>query len=626
MLSRISPVDDPLFYYTYAAILFKSILFLGLMIDATHCHILFFSAANFVLEKPAYRLIFYCASPVLLLNFALLLKNRARLWYLLSLNLIISVILISDLWYLRGFDTVPTLHLLRQGSNLSHMRESVFGMSRVTDIVFMWDAGLLMLYAFFKRSLYSSVTRRKALCAAYTGIVLFLLAGFVPVRYHLRDRAIREMIIFPYNQNVTFCNLSPVGYHLYSIYDYWKDCTAYSLSKEDTLKISTWYGKKSEELPGNRYKGLFKGKNLLIVQMESMEKFVIRREVNGQEITPNLNRLTKHSLYFTNVHEQVCNGNTADAELMANTSVFPLRRGGTFFRYPYTSYLSLPLMMKRDGYSTLAAHSDEGAFWNWKTGLTSIGFDRCLDSGYFTKTESFGMGLSDSAYVEQMIPVITAQPQPFYIFMVTLSNHTPFNLPRQLRRLRIDGPVTGTRIEDYFQSAHYADQCIGQLMNRLRQKEILKNTVVVFYGDHEGIHKYFPDQFFRLPEGDRKRFENRKETPLIVYAEGLKEEEISTIGGEIDIMPTIAYLMGLDDGDTAASAMGRNLLNTRRNCTVLADGTFLGKGTDEEKKNELEGLEVADLVIRGNYFKTQSGDSGTGNIAHHKTRKDGTLQ
>jgi uncharacterized sulfatase len=619
-------LNDTLFYYTWCAVLLKCVFFIGVMNDASHTHILFRSAVDFVVEKPAYRLIFYCAFSGLLLCFAPLFKNRARLWFLALINMLISIILILDLWYLRGFDTVPTMHLLGQGANLTNMGSSIFGMSRAIDIIFIFDALLIPGFAFFNRSVYKNVPRRKKLFAVYMGTLLLVLAVLVPFRYHLYEKSIMETVIFPYNLNGTFRNLSPVGYHLYSLYSYWKDGKAYTLSKEDTLEIRGWYGAKKEVLPGNGYSGLFKGKNLLIVQMESMEKFVVGRKINAQEITPNLNRLIGSSLYFSHIHEQVSNGNTADAELMTNTSVYPLRLGGTFFRYPFTTYLSLPVLLKRNGYSTLAVHSDGGAFWNWKVGLTSIGFDRCLDSSYFKQTECFGMGLSDSAYFDQAVPVIAAQKQPFYIFMVTLSNHTPFDIPAKFRGLHADDAIAGTKLESYLQSVHYADQCIGQLMDALRKKGMLKNTVVVFYGDHEGIHKYFSDELAALADKDAGWRDNRKETPLLIYQEGLKGKEITTIGGEIDIMPTLAYLMGIDDRELTSSVMGRNLLNTGKDYAVLSDGTFVGKGSDEDRRHALKGLEVADLIIRGDYFKAKHENDAGVPLARRKTGPDTTLR
>ncbi len=105
-----------------------------------------------------------------------------------------------------------------------------------------------------------------------------------------------------------------------------------------------------------------KGKNLIYIQVESLENFVIGKTVNGKEITPNLNKLVQKSLYFPNTFEQVNEGTSSDADLMVNTSMLPLRQGSTFFRYPNTNYNSLPNLLEGEGYATSAIHPDKGSF------------------------------------------------------------------------------------------------------------------------------------------------------------------------------------------------------------------------------------------------------------------------
>ncbi|MDZ5001196.1 sulfatase-like hydrolase/transferase, partial [Clostridium perfringens] len=143
-------------------------------------------------------------------------------------------------------------------------------------------------------------------------------------------------------------------------------------------QIDEFFNQK-ENLPDNQYKGIFKDKNLLVIQVESLESFIIGKETNGQKITPVMDELIKTGLYFPNVYEQVNEGTSSDSDLMINTSMFPLRRGSTFFRYPSTNYNSLPLLLEEDGYETIAIHPDKGSFWNYVNGLTGIGFKHFVD-------------------------------------------------------------------------------------------------------------------------------------------------------------------------------------------------------------------------------------------------------
>src|SRR3712207_218879 len=120
----------------------------------------------------------------------------------------------------------------------------------------------------------------------------------------------------------------------------------------------------------------------------------------------------------------------SDAELLANTSIFPVRRGSTFFRYPNNTYpSSLPKLLEDIGYNTIAIHPDKGSYWNWLPSLSSIGFKKCIDSSHFNMDETIGLGLSDGSFFKQLVPILKQQKNPFYSFSITLSNHAPFSMP-----------------------------------------------------------------------------------------------------------------------------------------------------------------------------------------------------
>jgi phosphoglycerol transferase MdoB-like AlkP superfamily enzyme len=89
-----------------------------------------------------------------------------------------------------------------------------------------------------------------------------------------------------------------------------------------------------------------------------------------------------------------------------------------------------------------------------------------------------------------------------------------------------------------------------------------------------------------------------------MYQKDLNGETIQTIGGQIDLMPTLAYVMGVNKEDYEQTAMGRNLLNTNKNFAVLANGKYIGdKKSDKEEQESINGLDIADKLLRSNYFK-----------------------
>lgn len=605
VLRRGIHVTDIFWLYTLVALFVKSIVLLGLTMDQLHTTILFDAA-----WKAADRnFAFYLGSVVLPLAFAFLFKKKGRMWFLIAANLAVSILFSADLWYFRAFNTMPAMNLIREVPNLHNLSGSIMGMMRPIDLVFISDLIILVPVALFAAKAYKNVRRRFVTFALVLAASIVLLS-YIPLKLYMSGMSsfrVRNSIIYMYDSTVTSRNLSPLGYQLYSVYSFFSDGKTIKLSRDQKNEISQWYSKNKETLPDNSYKGMFAGKNLLIIEVESLEKFVVNQKIYGQEITPNINRLLKNSIYFTDVHEQVHEGNTIDAEFITNTSLYPLIQGSTSFLYPYNKFKNtLPQIMKRNGYNTADIQPDPGSFWNWMILMKSLGFEKCIDNSAFKTDEAFGMGISDESFLKQVEPIIVNQKQPFYTFMITQSTHTPYDLPYSLRELKLPAGLDDSYLGGYLQSIHYTDKHLGAFLDGLEKDGVLDNTVVVMYGDHEGIHKYFPDSLKDITglDGDWWK-DNKKHTPLIVYQPGLKPEEIATAGGEVDILPTVSYLMGIDSGEYEGTAMGRNLLNTDKSFAVLQGGEYVGDTSDQAfAEHAARGLEISDMIIRSNYFKT----------------------
>src|SRR5699024_9580423 len=71
--------------------------------------------------------------------------------------------------------------------------------------------------------------------------------------------------------------------------------------------------------------GVAEGRNVIFINAESIQDFVIGNEVNGQEITPFLNSLVddEDTYYFENFYEQTGQGNTSDSEFLIENSLYP---------------------------------------------------------------------------------------------------------------------------------------------------------------------------------------------------------------------------------------------------------------------------------------------------------------
>lgn len=592
-----------LFMIPLIAIVFKSILFQG-FVTTEDPYTFDFNKGQQVAKT---YLSYYYAFTLFLLSFSLLFKGKGRIIYLFVMDFFLTALILGDLGYFRGFLTMPSALILTQTSNMDNMGSVILSMFSKYDFLFFIDFIILGVFVFFNKSLITKVKRRAPITFIASIAITVFYIGYIPFNlFVLENKEVKNAWLFDnYDPTNTAKFFSPIGYHVFDLYNVYKDSKPYELSTEDKTEVDTFFKAKQENLQDNEYAGIFKGKNLLVIQVESLETFVMGKEVNGQELTPVMDNLIDTGLYFPNIYEQVNEGTSSDADLMINTSMLPLRRGSTFFRYPNTTYNSLPLLLEDAGYETAAIHPDKGSFWNYVGGLTGIGFQTFTDSFSFNLDETIGMGLSDESYFNQLIPMLKDMKDPFYAFTITLTNHGPFDLPDEYRTLEMDEELAKSEMGGYFESVRYTDAAIGQFLELLKAEGLLEDTVVVIEGDHTGVHKYYNNSIDKLSNPEDWYFDNGHPTvPFIIWDSSIKTPKtFDTIGGQIDIMPTLLYAMGIPSEKYSHTALGRNLLNTNKSFSVLTNGTIVGEGlSEDEKKMYINSLELSDKMIRGNYL------------------------
>ncbi|MGD1147983.1 MAG: LTA synthase family protein [Thermoanaerobaculaceae bacterium] len=590
---------DPFFFLTGLALLVKSFMAVLLINNPDHSVIDIGYLHSYEFSVPIF--VSFIAIPI---SFGLLVRGRYRLAYYLALDGAFSLLMIADLWYFRAYSTFLSFMLWQQTANLSGLADSIVSMSRPVDLLFLLDLVVLVPVVLIGRSLYMGARRAVAAAVLVPAAAVVCLAW----EHHAIDVTgtdeNRQFLGPRWEARETISFQSPLGFHVLDTCEVYLQNRPVALSPAQGEEIRAWFAAKREHLPDNRYKGILKGRNLIVVQVESLESFVIGRSVGEQSITPVLDGLLPNSLFFTNIHEQVNEGASSDSDLMSNASVYPVRKGSTFFRFPANAYNSLPRILRARGYrTTVAMHPDPAVYWNWKNALTAIGFDTCLDESSFETHEILGLGISDGDFLSQVAARTVALPEPFYVFMVTLTSHAPFDLPEKYRELRLDPELAESSLGKAFQAFHYTDRAIGGFLDRLRRSGLLERSVVVIYGDHASVHRYYADEVSAMDGIEDWMRDPSRLVPFIVYAPGLAGERLDVTGGHIDIMPTLLYLLGVDEGVIAGTAMGRNLLKTGRDFAVLADGTVVGRDANAPfSQAAVQGLAIADLAIRGNYF------------------------
>lgn len=615
---------DWLFWGTFLALLLKTLLFL-LLLRSFDADKIFAVRAGALLEEYGWpdivgggnahllvidivRWLLHLGVTGLLLAPALLLRRHGRIAYLLLANLGVSVLLASDLLYYTSFGGLLSAQMFNQAANLWAVKDALLDRSY---LVWLWgiaDALLLAVIALCRRSY--NVPRQPLAFAA-----LLLAGGGSVCLYNSIARRVFAATDFVsphmftrfYDNKRAARALSPLGHHLSDLWLWWRTPVLRQLSPEQCDRVARWYADHQEPLPPGPDAGRFHNCNLIVVQLESFERFLVELDINDQPVTPSLNRLLPHSYYFTSFYHQVQGGGTSDGDFMTNTSLYPLSAEAVFSSYAHNRYVSLPLLLRAQGYHTIALVPDNATLWNWKRAMQSIGFERVIDKSQLTVDRETNGYLCDASLFRQAGDLAVGLRRPFYLFLATVGMHTPFDLPDADRELRLPAHLRDTLLEDYLQMAHDTDRHIGRFVDRLEQAGLLKNTLLVFYGDHGGVHRFFYSALAEIEPREDWWWKYDLKVPFILYHPSLEGKKLPVNGGQVDIMPTLADLLGVPAERLADSAMGRNLLNTHRDCALNTAGEVAGQPADEAEKNHtLAGPTVAEWLIRSNYFRDRA--------------------
>lgn len=333
--------------------------------------------------------------------------------------------------------------------------------------------------------------------------------------------------------------------------------------------------------------GIAAGKDVYVIQLESVQAFTIGLNINGQEVTPNLNRLMEQSYYFDRFFQQIGKGNTSDAEFITNTSLYPTGIMPMSKQTAGHVVPSLPRLLAPHHYESVTLHTNDASFWSRDSMYPALGFDRYYDKAYFGEEDVIAFGASDEVLYRKSLDVfkeIKARGKRIYANLIAMSSHNPFQLPEGKATLSLPPDLQGTFLGDYVQSVNYADRAFGVFVDELKANGLWDDAVIVVYGDHFGV----PDnrskednelaaKWIGVPQYTKVQMFN---VPLIIRVPGHDEGSVHhNLGGQIDILPTLANLLGIDIQDGVY--FGQDLLNDRNNLigqrTYLPSGSFLNE-------------------------------------------------
>lgn len=514
-----------------------------------------------------------CSSVLLLFSFVIFgIRDRIHI-PIVALSFFSSILLLSDLVYYRFFNDFITISVLFHADNMSALWSSLFTLLRPADLLLFLDA-LILIIMMNRRTIRRTAWNFDHLLITATIAVLLLYLNLAMVEKDQPDLLIRT-----FDRQIVVKSIGAYNYHLYDIItSAQSDLKKAAATNADLLTIESFIKQLPKEEYNKKMFGVAQGYNVFLVSMESLQSFVIDRRIDGQEVTPFLNRLIKDSYYFDNFYHQTGQGKTSDAEFIIDTSLFPLPSGAVYFSHAQNAYDSTPNILKKIGYYPAVFHANNRSFWNRGNMYKTMGYERFFSSTDYniTANNTIGWGLNDISFFRQSVEKLKQLPQPFYSKFITLTNHYPFELDK-MDPLIPEYVSNSSTLNRYIPNVRYMDEALKIFFEEVKKAGLYERSIFVMYGDHYGISHKHKKAMAQLLGKDKISWYDHAQlqrVPLIIHIPGQKGILMDTISGQVDLKPTLLHLLGVRT--TNQPNFGQDLFALNRTeLAILRDGSFI---------------------------------------------------
>jgi phosphoglycerol transferase MdoB-like AlkP superfamily enzyme len=232
--------------------------------------------------------------------------------------------------------------------------------------------------------------------------------------------------------------------------------------------------------------------DIVVVQSESFFDPTIMHGYEHSDFAPNLRRLVAHGI-SGKLHVPTFGGGTIRTEFEVLTGLSLRYFDNLQFPYLQMSHKSLPSLVRTleaHGYSTLALHGNDPAFWNRTTAFKAIGFDRFVSQSSFpANAAKDGKYMADSAMTDEIMTQLKDSGPPQFIFAISIEAHGPYDVePSNVAErdaIPVPDGITGRdklELQTYLYHLQHADAELGRLVTWLAQRQ--RPSLVLFYGDH----------------------------------------------------------------------------------------------------------------------------------------------
>lgn len=513
-----------------------------------------------------------------------------------------TLLFLMDASYYRFFRDLPSWHLLPTWHQAGKASQSLSSIFQADDFRLLAGPVLVTLAALA----FWWWRRKKSRAGFALPILGFLVAmaacgitvkNLHPVRWEQLQRRF---------QNVALSRIfGPFYYHAYDSYEYlratWHLEGRRPLDKDKVLTAVRKSRATSTEKTS--FQGLFAGRDLIFVQLESLEYFAYEAEVNGRPVMPTLRRLGQLGFAFR-LFDQTHLGRSADGQFIYLNSLHPPADRPLTFVYPNNHFNGLPLLFSDKGYDTLYLHPADPTFWNASGMAKAYGFQTRLfrdDLPARDKDKEIrGWGLSDEALFTRVVEKTRTQEKPFFAYVVTMMCHHPYpETPPD--DTDFPPPKGKSMVRRYLRCCNARDKAIATLLQELGRTPRGRKAVLCLVGDHDSNITESEKQRLLLPT-----FPESEAVPLILcpvenalsgkpVLEGLKPP--NSFGGQMDLAPSLGHVFSL--GMEQSVFLGWNLFSKQNmNPRLSRLGTWMDhRGVIRPSEDNSEALDTTEFEV-----------------------------
>src|SRR5690625_113224 len=537
------------------------------------------------------------SSVLIFLGIALFARGKKAGIWMITIYIFMNILLYSNVVYYRFNSDFITLPVLTQTSNFGSLGGSIANLVGWTDLLYLIDIVALIIIYRWSRNDWSieRIKIRKPLLIIATGVIIF------SINLGLAEADRPQLLKRTFDRNYIVKYLGIYNFSIYDTIQSLQTSTQRVLADSNDITEIENYTKNKYAEPNQELFGTGKGKNIIKIHLESFQSFLIDYELHGEEVTPFINSLVRNQdenfTYFENFFHQTEQGKTADAELIVDNSLYGLPQGSAFVTKGTNTYQALPAILgQSQDYTSAVFHGDVKTFWNRDEIYKQFAIDHFFDDTYYDMSpeQVIGYGLKDKPFFQESMPLLESLQQPFYAHMMTLTHHHPYLIDEE--DATIAPAETGDRsVDRYFQTARYLDESLEQFFNDLKDAGLYDDSIIMIYGDHYGIsdnHLRALSEIFDK-EMDAYEYAKLQRVPFLIRIPGVEGQgTLSEYAGQVDVMPTIMHLLGIDSRDYVV--FGTDLFSEKhKNVIAFRNGDFF---TEDYAK------------VKGIYYDNRTGE------------------